>query len=220
MASFQGVTNSTYAPTATNRGTQIVKPGNDMDKNAFLRILTAELANQDPSNPQDSTQYVAQMAQFSSLEQMSNLNSTMSFMGASSIVGKYVGLNVADDMGNPYAGTVTDVYKEGDTIKMGVQVDVDGKKQIKEFSYSDIASINSNTSSNDSTNFLLASSLIGKSVDFSETDGDTTTDYSGIVKGVIKDAAGIKLNVEVTNGDSSSQSKKVPLDWLTGVSTS
>ena len=64
--------------TATDRGTQIVKSGEDMDKNAFLTILSAELSNMDPMGDNDSTQYITQMAQFVSMEQMSNLNTTMS----------------------------------------------------------------------------------------------------------------------------------------------
>ncbi|WP_258921671.1 flagellar hook capping FlgD N-terminal domain-containing protein [Heyndrickxia coagulans] len=44
-----------------------------LDKNAFLKILIAQLQNQDPTNPMDDTQFVSQMAQFSSLEQMTNL---------------------------------------------------------------------------------------------------------------------------------------------------
>lgn len=48
-----------------------------VSKDGFLKILAAELQNQDPMNAQDNTQYVAQMAQFTSLEQMQNLNASM-----------------------------------------------------------------------------------------------------------------------------------------------
>ncbi|SHE35539.1 flagellar hook assembly protein FlgD [Caloramator sp. ALD01] len=54
-----------------------------LDKNAFLKILTVQLSNQDPLNAKDNTEYVAQMAQFSALEQMQNLNSTMEKLYAS-----------------------------------------------------------------------------------------------------------------------------------------
>ncbi|QPW56179.1 FHIPEP family type III secretion protein [Clostridium botulinum] len=91
---------------ATNRGTKIVKKGQEMDKNAFLKILTAELTNQDPMNAKDSTQYISQLAQFSSLEQMANLNSTMSFNSASNMVGKTVALSSYDEYGKQYGGTV------------------------------------------------------------------------------------------------------------------
>lgn len=47
---------------------------NDLDKDAFLRLLTTQLANQDPLNPMEDREFIAQLAQFSSLEQMQNLN--------------------------------------------------------------------------------------------------------------------------------------------------
>lgn len=48
----------------------------DLDKDAFLRLLTTQLGNQDPLNPTEDREFIAQMAQFSSLEQMQNLNDT------------------------------------------------------------------------------------------------------------------------------------------------
>ncbi|HBA04212.1 MAG TPA: hypothetical protein DCW51_09845, partial [Clostridium sp.] len=62
---------------ATKIGTPIVKPGSELDKNAFFKILAAELSNQDPTQSQDTSAYIAQLAQFTTLEQMSSLNSTM-----------------------------------------------------------------------------------------------------------------------------------------------
>jgi flagellar basal-body rod modification protein FlgD len=50
---------------------------NSLDKNAFLKLLTTQLQNQDPLNPTDSTAFTAQLAQFSSLEQLSNVNETL-----------------------------------------------------------------------------------------------------------------------------------------------
>jgi flagellar basal-body rod modification protein FlgD len=44
------------------------------DKNAFTKLLVAQLQNQDPMAPQDNQAMVAQLAQFSSLEQMQQLN--------------------------------------------------------------------------------------------------------------------------------------------------
>lgn len=68
-----GVSNMTYGP-------ESVKPakGNDeMDKNAFLKLLVTQLQNQDPLEPTDNTEFVAQLAQFSSLEGINNLNASM-----------------------------------------------------------------------------------------------------------------------------------------------
>lgn len=55
---------------------------NDFDisslgKNDFLMLLLAQLKNQDPLNPTDNTEFVAQLAQFSSLEQMTEMNNNL-----------------------------------------------------------------------------------------------------------------------------------------------
>ena len=48
-----------------------------MDKDAFLRLLSNQLANQDPFKPVDQKKFAADMAQFAQLEQMTNMNSKM-----------------------------------------------------------------------------------------------------------------------------------------------
>lgn len=54
--------------------------GNTLGKMEFLEMLIAQLQNQDPLNPADSTEFTAQLAQFSSLEQMANMNTTLERM--------------------------------------------------------------------------------------------------------------------------------------------
>ena len=49
----------------------------DLDKDAFLNLMVTELKYQDPMNPMDNTEYVAQLAQFSSLEQLYNVNENL-----------------------------------------------------------------------------------------------------------------------------------------------
>jgi len=51
--------------------------GDKMDKEAFLELMIAQLQNQNPLEPMDGTEYASQLAQFSSLEQLSNLNESM-----------------------------------------------------------------------------------------------------------------------------------------------
>ncbi len=57
-------------------------PSTQLDKDAFLKLLVTQMQNQDPLSPADSTQYVSQLAQFSSLEQMQNLNDNLVGMAA------------------------------------------------------------------------------------------------------------------------------------------
>lgn len=116
--------------------------GSDMvSKDGFLKILTAQLQNQDPLNAQDNTQYVSQMAQFSALEQMQNLNLTMEkfilnqkFQEGSLMIGKIAVISLGDD----------EYTKEEVT---GVKLDNGEVKIIagdKEYSLDDIVGLESN----------------------------------------------------------------------------
>jgi len=67
--------------------------GDIMGKHDFLMLLSAQLRFQDPLNPQSDADFASQLAQFSSLEQMQNMNETLGAMSnyqAFSLVGKYV----------------------------------------------------------------------------------------------------------------------------------
>lgn len=66
------------------------EPTNELDKEAFLMLLITQLQHQDPTNPMDDREFIAQMAQFSALEQMQNMNRSMLQMQAYSMLGKSV----------------------------------------------------------------------------------------------------------------------------------
>lgn len=62
---------SSYTPPTKETGNSA------LGKDAFLKLLITQLQNQDPTNPMDDRDFIAQMAQFSSLEQMQNMTKTM-----------------------------------------------------------------------------------------------------------------------------------------------
>ena len=69
---------TTGLESVTTAGTQpAVVPSKEMDRDAFLNLLITQLQNQDPLNPTDSTEFTAQLAQFSSLEQLGNVNDNL-----------------------------------------------------------------------------------------------------------------------------------------------
>jgi flagellar basal-body rod modification protein FlgD len=75
----------------------------ELGKDAFMRILLTQLQNQDPMNPMEDQEFIAQMAQFSSLEQMTNMNENLqrfidnqshnNFVSHSDLIGKKVEWN-------------------------------------------------------------------------------------------------------------------------------
>jgi flagellar basal-body rod modification protein FlgD len=85
-------------------------PKQELGKDDFLQLLIAQLSHQDPTAPMQDTQFIAQMAQFSSLEQMTNMSSGFtkltSLLSGSEAAGA-VGRNVDVEVGeSKVSGTV------------------------------------------------------------------------------------------------------------------
>ncbi|MCL2093186.1 MAG: flagellar hook assembly protein FlgD [Treponema sp.] len=103
-AAAQAAVDNANRMLAQELGQRTVSPNQSMGKDDFLRILITQLRHQDPTAPMQDTEFIAQMAQFSSLEQMSNMAADFARMAqmlqqsdAASVLGKGVELNLGDD---------------------------------------------------------------------------------------------------------------------------
>jgi len=99
--------------------------GQSLGQNQFLQLLMTQLQNQDPMSPMDNTQFIAQMAQFSSLEQMTNLVSATQAMNANnevaqsvSLIGHNVTYTNAD--GSTGSGVVSEVDVSSGNVQLKV----------------------------------------------------------------------------------------------------
>ena len=75
---------STPSTTGTNSqdNTPVDRTKEALGRDAFLQLLTTQLAHQDPMQPQADTEFIAQLAQFSSLEQLQQMRSTLDTIAA------------------------------------------------------------------------------------------------------------------------------------------
>ena len=93
------------------------------DKDTFLKLLVAQLKYQDPSKPADSTQFLAQTAQFTQVEKLEGIADALNaqrLIGASSLVGKTV--VYMDDTGAKLTGVISAAKLNGDsepTLRVG-----------------------------------------------------------------------------------------------------
>ena len=98
-----GTINTDYTETYQKEDT---KGTSELGKDAFLTLLVTQLQHQDPLSPQDNSEFVAQLAQFSSLEAIQNLSSSMGNTQALSLVGKNVIIEVGKSDGISQTTTV------------------------------------------------------------------------------------------------------------------
>src|SRR5712691_13440170 len=106
--------NSVQVPQTTGTKPSTTTGSSKLGKQDFLKLLMAQLQNQDPMKPMDDTQMIAQMAQFSALEASQQLNATMqtsnnmqTVLQAGALIGKYIQANQSD--GTSTTGAVTSV---------------------------------------------------------------------------------------------------------------
>jgi hypothetical protein len=89
------LTSQTRAPGAPG-GPPSRTPGTDLGRDAFLMLLMTQMQHQDPLEPVSNQEMIAQLAQFSTLEQMQQVNTTVSVGHAQSLVGHFV-QGIAED---------------------------------------------------------------------------------------------------------------------------
>jgi flagellar basal-body rod modification protein FlgD len=118
------VNNRTATSIYTNKTTTDVGSSKSVaDQDTFLKLLVAQLKYQDPSNPADSTQFLAQTAQFTQVQKLGQIETLMQsqqLIGASNLVGKTV--TFQDANGDSQTGTVTSAKLNGDSspiLKVG-----------------------------------------------------------------------------------------------------
>ncbi|WCK52894.1 flagellar hook assembly protein FlgD [Aneurinibacillus sp. Ricciae_BoGa-3] len=144
-------TSSVSSATTTVNNTQATSGSNksQLGKDDFLKLLITQLQNQDPTQPMDDKEFISQMAQFSSLEQMTQLNSSFNkfaqaqAMGTySNLIGKQISWTETSTQGTGDQATTTSVAKQG--VVSSIQMK-DGTTQavLSDGSQVDVANIES-----------------------------------------------------------------------------
>lgn len=136
------------------------KTGDTLDKQAFLQLLVKQMQYQDPLEPMDNTEYISQLAQFSALEQMQNVDQTLTNQNAFGLVGKNVIIAVGSSKGN----TSAEIAGKVDFVQM-----IDGKAYL---------SINDSTYSVEDLEYVVDDKYIESAKDDSSSGSgsDTGTD--------------------------------------------
>ena len=116
-----------------------IRGNSDLGKQEFMKLLTTQMQYQDPLNPQSDQDFIAQLAQFSSLEQMQNLNSTFNNTSAYSLIDKYVEIEHSEANGE--SQSAKGIVESVKINREGAQVVIDGQS----FSVDDIYKVSTPT---------------------------------------------------------------------------
>ncbi len=114
MATISETSLSKASPTYVTAGS------NSLGKDDFLKLLVEQLKNQDPLNPLDGTQFASQLAQFSSVEQLTNINTNLETNTNTTTL-------MAQSIGNSLATTMIgkEIKASGNTLKFDGTTPVD-----------------------------------------------------------------------------------------------
>ena len=171
---------STAGSTSSNSSSSEELSNISIDTETFLTLLVAQLQYQDPLDPQTDTEFVTQLAQMSTLEEMQGIGSDMEGMQAYSLVGQYVYAESVDSdtgMTACYFGSVDSVVNSNGTYYATINGD--------KFKVNDIVQIFDSSLLDTDTTLVNSSNLIGKTVTgvYKEDDG-TTAEITGVVTSV------------------------------------
>ena len=92
-----------------------------MGKDDFLKLLVAQLENQDPMNPDDATEFTSQLAQFSSLEQMENANKSLEGLGTMS--NEMERMSALGLIGQDVVAQTDQFHFNGDPVQLGYHLE-------------------------------------------------------------------------------------------------
>ncbi len=125
MSYIQDITTATEL-SSTGTLTSTVESDDIMGKEDFLTLLVAQLQNQDPLNPDDPTEFTSQLAEFSSLEQLYNINDSMESLAAASANSDQ--LSSLQTIGKDVAYYESEFSFEGESVEIGYQLDGDAEE--------------------------------------------------------------------------------------------
>ncbi len=171
----------------------------NLDKDAFLNLLVTQMRNQNPLEPMDNTEFISQMAQFSSLEQSQNTNKTIKTDSAYNLVGKLVKATV----------TNTDTNKTEEVVgEVSMARVADDKIYVKvgdtEVLFEDVSEVTDLVNPNEqmlamNQNLRMSSafSLIGKEIKAKVPDstGKVFEEVAGLVESIRSDKGSIYAQV-------------------------
>lgn len=149
-----------------------------LGKDDFLKLLVTQLQYQDPLSPMDNTEFIAQTAQFTALEQMQNLNQTMTNAQAFQTIGKGVFMNTMNEQTGQYE-MIYGVVQSVD-IKNGKPYLNIGNKSAP---YEDIYRVQDVDFGDNSAMVSQAMSLIGKTIQGIRVDNELNP--TGYVEGKV-----------------------------------